>query len=373
MRRSIGLVVLAGALSCGQSGDTNKAAERRGPPPPTASAAESCTPGELSDAVTRKLFPAKAGKLCVEGAARSFGADAKSPIEGICDLYDGECQLYLGWGVRRVVEVTYSLGRASIVAHLSRFDGPSHAYALFTKRVVGDGDPALDSTPRPLTLGDAAPMNERDRVGDLTAGAAALGLGSAYLVKGDHVLELTYSDPALDEPGLEKAGDAILPDLVRAVAKHLEGAREPADVRALPTGDRISMGVRFDVPDVLGIKGAGSGALGYHRENDGTRYRTLAAERRDADGAKATFRALTRGGTGVAGLGDEAARVELKEGPLALTWIIARRGTTVLGVGDESRVLRAGMTAVQRDDISLTDAEKKARLGEMLAKPAGER
>ena len=263
MRRSIGLIALAATLSCGHSGDEGKPSARRGPPPPserTASAGP-CSPGEIADPAARKLFPPTAGKLCVESAARAFGEDAKAPIDRICDLFDGECQIYLGWGVRRVVEVTYAFGRASIVAHLSRFDGPAHAYALFTKRVVGDGDPALDSTPRPLALGDTASQDERDRIGDLTGGAAALGLGSAYLVKGNSVLELTYADPALDELGLEKSSDVTLPDLVRAVAKNIDGAREPSDVRALPALDRISMGDRFDAPDLLGLQGAGSGAI----------------------------------------------------------------------------------------------------------------
>ena len=300
-------------------------------------------------------MPTKVASFCVDPKATAYGKDAAKGIHDICDVFDGECEIYLGLGIQREVELRYAGGSAAIAAHLSRFDTPDHAYAMFTKRTVGDSDPALDSTPKPLPLDGAR------------AGTAALGVGNALLVKGTDLLELTYNDSKLNEAALESAANTSLPELVRAVAGKIPDADIPRAVTLLPIEERIPMGVRLIDADLLGDKASGGGAFGYHKTSNGARYRSLIAVRADAVAAKATFQALKGAGTPVPSLGEEAVRVEKHDGPVATEWLIARKDALVIGIGDESRVLRDGMPEKERAGLCLPLDEKKTKLGTIIA------
>src|SRR5436189_796756 len=62
---------------------------------------------------------------------------APLPLDQICDLFDGECEIYKGFHVRRVLEARYIDGAgspATIDIHLSKFGTTESAYAMFTKR-----------------------------------------------------------------------------------------------------------------------------------------------------------------------------------------------------------------------------------------------
>jgi len=290
----------------------------------------------------------------VDAASTAYGKDAAKPIHDICDVFDGECEIYLGLGIQREVELHYVGGSAAIPVHLSRFDTPEHAYAMFTKRTVGDSDPALDSTPKPLPL-------------DARGGTAALGVGNALLVKGTDLLELTYNDSKLNEAALETAANSTLPELIRAVAGKIPDADVPRSVSLLPTDERLPIGVRFVDAEIFGDKASGNGAFGYHKTASGARYRTLVAARPDAATAKATFQALKGAGTPVPSLGDEAVRVEKHDGALSTEWVIARKDSLVIGIGDESRVLRDGMPEKERAGLCLPLGEKKTKLGAIIA------
>ncbi|MEM9693590.1 MAG: DUF6599 family protein, partial [Myxococcota bacterium] len=133
------------------------------PPPPAAASAGACAkPGKPADPKNVAMLPAKlpTGDFCLDptGSDQAYGEGSGQPIDGICDLFDGECEIYKRHGVERVVEVRYVDGGgsgATIDVYLSRYSSREKAYAMFTKRVVGDGDPAHPDTPKPIKGGGA--------------------------------------------------------------------------------------------------------------------------------------------------------------------------------------------------------------------------
>ncbi|MSP24282.1 MAG: hypothetical protein EXR75_03775 [Myxococcales bacterium] len=348
------LLALMGAASAGCKDEPS---ERRAPPPPEPVAATCGTSGRLNDATNVELLPKKVAGFCIDpaGSDQGYGAGAKQPLEGICELYDGECEIYLRHGIERAVEARYVDGDgsgATIGLQLSRYASAELAYAMFTKRAVGDDDPARGDAPKPMAAG----------------GAAALGMGNAYLWRGVHLAELTYNDARASAEQVDARGRDLLPRLADALANALPGALElPPSARALPSEGRVALGVRFLATDVLDIKGAGAGAFGYYRD-EAVRWRVLAKVEASEAHAKAAFETLV-GGTGVAekGLGERAARLEL--GTPKMEWLIAQKGNRVFGVGDESRVLREGMTQAEHARICLDAETKRKKLAVLLASP----
>lgn len=335
---------------------------RAPPPPPPAAAPAACAGGggKIGDPSTAPFFPRTSGGFCLDpnGAEKTFGEGGKLPLDDICDMFDGECEIYKGFNVRRVVEARYVDGAgspATIDVYLSKFATTEGAYAMFTKRVVGDGDPAGEAVPRPIEGG----------------GAAALGLGNAYLWRGLYLAEITYSDESAAEAALKATSERLLPPLVKEMGGSLPGEPAlPAAAAALPKDNLVPLGIRYVVKDALGVSGIGGGAFGYYRDGE-KRHRTLALVRTDGDQAKDILASLAKlpGASKEKGIGrDGAVRVMHKDGDGAPTeWFFARTDKTVYGVGDEARVLRSGMTAEEHAKVSLEKDEKIARLKKLLA------
>jgi hypothetical protein len=332
------------------------------PPPPAASAkADVCAKGggTLADADAARFFPRTTNGFCLDpnGKGESFGEGASQPIDKICDLFDGECEIYRGFNVRRVTEIRYVDGKgtpATIDVHLSKFGTSEAAYAMFTKRVVGDGDPADDATPQAIEGG----------------GAAALGLGNAYVWRGAYLAEITYNDETVkEEAALKAASTKLLPPLVKEVGDKLPGEPTlPAAAAALPKDEQLPLGVRYETKDALGIDGLGAGAFGYYRAAD-KRWRVLSLVRGDVDQAKDVITTLMKrpGATKEKGVAEQAVRfMHEDEDKVPVEWIVARRGKTLVGIGDEVRVLRTGMTADDHAKVTLTKDDKIAHLKKAL-------
>ncbi|HRI64516.1 MAG TPA: hypothetical protein PK156_09755 [Polyangium sp.] len=342
-----------------------KSNETKGtPPPPPAPApkADACASGggTLSDAQAGAVVPRKSSSFCLDpnGGDKVYGEGATLPIDKICDMFDGECEIYKGFGVRRVVEMRYVDGggsSATINVYLSKFGSIDGAYAMFTKRVVGDGDPAGEDTPRAIPGG----------------GAAALGVGNAYLWRGSYLVELTYNDETAAEPAIKAASDKLLVPLVKDIGDKLPGDTDlPASVGALPTDKRLPLGIRLVTKDSFDITGIGPGAFGYYRDGD-KRYRLVSLIRVDDEQAKDVLGTLSKqpGATKEKGIGDGAVRFMLKEGEGPTTeWLVARTGARIVGIGDEVRVLRSGMSADDVAKVSLNKDDKTAKLKDVLAK-----
>lgn len=352
-------LVFAVALASGCKSNESKGT----PPPPPAPAAKAnaCDAGggKLSDAQAAAVIPRKSNGFCLDpnGGDKVYGEGASLPIDQICDMFDGECEIYKGFGVRRVVEMRYVDGggtAATINVYMSKFGSADGAYAMFSKRVVGDGDPASEDTPRTIAGG----------------GAAALGVGNAYVWRGAYLIEMTYNDEAAAEAAIKTASDKLLAPLAKEIGDKLPGDTDlPVSAAALPKDKRLPLGIRLVTKDLFDIAGVGPGAFGYYRDGD-KRYRFAAMLRVDEEQAKDTLGTLAKqqGATKEKGLGDGAVRFMRKEGdgPTA-EWLVVRSGTRLLGIGDEVRVLRSGMSADDVAKVTLGKDDKTARLKEALA------
>lgn len=363
-RATVAALLTALSLTAGCKDDP--APVRREPPPPaaTASAGACDGPSKPADAKNVAFLPPASGGFCIDpnGSDAAYGEGSGKALDEICNLFDGECEIYKRHGVERVVEARYIDGAgstATIDVYLSRYSSPARAYAMFTKRVVGDGDPAHPDTPKPIAGG----------------GVAALGIGNAYLWRGAHLAELTFNDTsASSAEQVKKRADELLPPLVEALGKKLPGDTEvPPSAQALPSEDRLPLGIRYVYENPLGVEGLGEAAMGYYAEGD-RRWRVLAI--RASDDARAqdivkTFRKL-EGAAEEKGLGDQAVRAMVAHGGPETEWLVGRRGSLVMGIGDEARVLRKGMSAEEHRGKVLDQAAKRERLGSLLAAPAND-
>jgi hypothetical protein len=355
-----GLLAASMLLSCEEEQTPRAGA----PPPPPAAKPAACEGGggTLKDADSAGVFPRQTGSFCLDpnDKGQVFGEGGDLPLEQICDLFDGECEIYKGFQVRRVAKVRYVDGKgseATIDINLSKYASSDAAYGMFTKRTVGDGDPADEATPAPFDAG----------------GAAALGLGNAYLWRGPYLAEITYNDPTASVKELEANAGQVLQPLTKAIGEKLPGETKlPDAVSALPDKDMLPMGRRLVLEDVLGIEGLGGGAFGYYRDGE-QRFRMVSVLFGDEDQAKDAMKSVAKseGATPEDDLGDAALRFMIAEGELPpAEWIVARKGPRLLGIGDEQRVLRAGMTNEEHKKLTLTREEKTARLKAALTEPA---
>jgi hypothetical protein len=346
------------ALSLAACGSKDENPQRE-PPPPAPKAAACDTPRKSDDPTALTLFPDKLEGFCLDpsGSDKAYGEGTKSPLDGICNIFDGECEIYLSGGVKRVVKGRYVDGGGSVATidvYLSQFESTDAAYAMFTKRVVGDGDPAHEDTPRPIAGG----------------GAAALGVGNAYVWRGEHLAEITYNDEAATtEAQIKTQADKLLPPLAKAFGEKLPGKTDPPEsVAKLPKEGLLPLGVRLLTKDMLGVAGAGGGAFGYYREGE-ARWRLLSLPRGDGDQAADVLKGFgkLKGAVEEKGLGDGAYRFMYEPTGLPKTeWIVARKGPWIVGIGDEDRVLSDGMSADEHKQKTLAQDAKRDKLKAIL-------
>ena len=284
----------------------------------------------MKDSVSSSYFPRVAGDYCIDpnGDAKTFGESAAAPLDAVCDLFDGECEVYKSFGLKRVVTVQYVDGNGSpgnVTVTLSRFGSTEAAYAFFTKRVVADADP-LESAPAPIEAGTAA----------------ALGSGMAYVFRGELVAELRYVHELESPDQIRTSSARVLPIIAREIGDKLPGERAlPASVQKLPEAHRIASGITYEYRDLLGVSGAGRGAVGFYKNGE-VRYRIFTTVRPDEDSAKDVIKTLKKveGAKSIKDSPIDAVIVNLHEteGAPKVEWLVGRTGALVAGVGDEAFV-----------------------------------
>ncbi|MEO7112911.1 MAG: DUF6599 family protein [Polyangiaceae bacterium] len=317
------------------------------PPPPIASGggAAVCASGggTDTDAVSAPFFPRTIGAYCIDpqGDIKTYGEQGKLTMDDVCTTaFDGECEVYKQFGLKRVVALRYVNGNGgSVEINLSRFANDDGAFGMYTKRVVADGDPTDSHAPRPI---DAS-------------GAGAMGSGRGYAWRGSYLVELTYLNETETPQAMIASSEQILPTVAKVISEKLPGATDkPISARALSTTNLIPNGIAYFPQDPLQLGKIGAGAIGYYK--DGTkRYRMLAVQEADVDSAKDAMKTI-RGRAGVlpiAALGDEAVLIAIKDPPDATTkveWVIARKGALIAGVGGEPLTDSDATTKVTKDD-----------------------
>jgi hypothetical protein len=334
------LVLLGACSSCKKDDEVRH--EGAPPPPPSnnsASAPGACANGggALTDPVSASFFPKSAGGYCVDpqGEVRTYGEKGKLSMEQVCTTaFDGECEVYKSFGLKRVVALHYVDGGGkggSVEINLSQFADEAGAYGMYTMRVVA-GDPADPSTPKPLAAG--------------TAGA--IGTGRAYVFRGAHLVELQYSNDNESPAELAKSSEAALTAIGKEIGDKLPGPKTlPAAALALPTDKRIPNGILAKPKDAMGWKGVGPAAVGFYKDGD-RRWRVLSIVKDDPEQAKDVFKTLKSkpGSLPIANIGDEAAHVVAPQegeggGGPKIEGLIARKGKAIVGVFDEEYALRS--------------------------------
>jgi hypothetical protein len=342
------------------------------PPPPSASSAKAgaCAGGggELTDAISAAYLSKSVGGYCVDpqGEVKTYGEKGKLSMDEVCTTaFDGECEVYKRFGLKRVVSLHYVDGSGkggTVEVNVSQFADVAGAYGMYTLRVVA-GDPAEPSTPKPFAAG----------------AAGAIGTGRAYVWRGPHLVELQYVNEQESPAELAKSSDTILRAVGKEIGSKLPGAlTAPPAAQALPEANRLPNGIVFQPKDIFDWKGVGPGAVGFYKEGD-RRWRTLAIFKDDAEQAKDAFKTMkSKPGTlPVAGLGDEAAHVVVgggqgeSKGAPKVEILIARKGAAIWGIADEEYALRGGAGAADKEQKArLTKDEAIAKLKPLLAAAA---
>jgi hypothetical protein len=363
-RRLLALLTLvSGLVGCPK--DDNQVSGGAPPPPPTASAKEGACAnggGEVRDPATVAFFPRVAGGYCLdpEGDTRTYGEKAKLDMGAVCTTaLDGECEVYIQLGLKRMVALRYVDGKAgvgTVEVYLSQFADPLGAYGMFTKRVIADSDPAETTAPKPLDAG----------------AGGAIGTGRAYVWRGLYLAELQYNNEQESPEALAASSAKILGVLASEIGAKLPGATDkPPAAQRLPTENLIPNGIQFFPKDPFGLTGAGAAAVGYYKDG-ATRYRLVAIVRDNAEQAKETMKALRGSGAApgqgavaslpVLGLGDEGAVLAL--GEAKSEYVFTRKGELVMGAGDEELGSQPGANGAPK---RLTRDEKIARLRSWLS------
>lgn len=322
------------------------------PPPVASSVAGLCSGGgrKVEDPAAAKLLSPTVGNYCLDpnNEVRTYGKEAKGTIEQVCtELFDGECEVYRSFGLERVVAARYADGSGSpgtVSVNLSRFESAQGAFGFFTKRVVGDADPAT-LTAEPM---DAGTM-------------AVLGSGTAYVWRGAYVVELAYANDNEAPDAIRSSGKKILPELGRVLGELLPGDKQlPLVARYLPEPDRVRLGMVYEAKDAFGIDGTGPGVFGFYRRGD-KRYRVLVLDRANEAAAQDVMKTLRKAtAASESKTGEPVLTAVLKgaEGWSKTEWLFARAGKIVLGVGDEERVAEAASAS----KTALSHADKLAAL-----------
>jgi hypothetical protein len=349
---------LAALTACNK--DSSSAPQGSAPPPvESASKPGACASGggQVSDPASAAFFPRQSAGYCLDpnGETRVFGEGGKLSMDAICtEAFDGECEVYKGFGLKRVVQLRYIDGAGSpgsVEIYLSQFATPDGAYGMFTKRVVADADP-VESAPRKLEAG----------------GAGAIGTGRAYIWKGPYLVELQYANEQETPAQMKASSEKLLVPIGTEIGQKLPGSPGlPPAAAKLPTDKLVPLGILYSPKDVLGIDGAGPGAAGFYKDGD-KRYRILSIVRDDVDQAKDVLKTFSKvkGAGEEKGVGEHGHHLTVTKEGAKIEWVVARAGKTVMGVGDEEYVVKQGMGPADREKVSIPREEKVAKLRALL-------
>ena len=307
------------------------------------------------------FVPRVEGGYCLDpqGEPKTYGAQGKFSMDEVCTTaFDGECEVYKRFGLERVVVVRYVDGSGapnSVEVNLSRFSTSDGAYAMFTKRVVADGDPAR-ATVKPAPLG----------------AMGATSSSNAYVWRGSYLVELTFvtEDTKMTPEQMAQQNEQSTAAIARDIGAKLPGPTDlPPAASALPVTSRFPLGIAYHPKEALGVTGIGPAAVGYYRDGE-KRWRDVAIVRPDAEGAKEVFRAfkLKPGSLPIKGLADDTVQVVVQEAPdrAKAEYIVARRGALVAAVGDEELVLDPAIPKEKQAPLKLTRDEKMLKVAAWL-------
>lgn len=286
---------------------------------------------------------------CVDpnSAPRAYGHEGEGDMDDVCtELFNGECELYKGYGLTRVTTARYvkNDGSSALVsANVSRFGGSEGALAFFSRRVLGDQDP------KQVTLRPVGSMPY-----------AALGTGVAYAQSGPLVVELVYVNEDEAPETIRAVSAALLPQFLSTLAER--DTVPPQMVSLLPREHLLPFGVVVEPKNAFGVSGLGATATGYYDEG-GKRYRITVSDNVDEASAKDVYAGARRlaGWRALKEVPYDAFEVRqvVEEGPV-VWWLVGKQGHRVVAVTDEPWALRE-TTPTEQQRVSL-DRDAKFRV-----------
>lgn len=319
-------------------------------------------PGKNTDVVSASYFTGSLSGFCIDPASeiRTYGEKGKYTMDEVCTTaFDGECEVYKRFQLKRVVRVNYidEAGKgANVEIVLSEFSNVDGAYGMFTKRVVADQDPAAPDFIKPVS----------------TLANAAIGSGRAYLFKGTHLAELQYVSEVESPEKQTRTASKLLPIVMEDLAKHLPGVDAlPKAAAILPAANRLPNGIQYVLKEPLHLGGVGAAAIGYYAEG-AKRYRVLSVAKDSENEAKEAFKAIRTRAGATAGsdktLGDESTTLFIEDGKdrPRCEYVVVRKGARIVGVGDEDYVLKTNLPLDAQGAARLTREEKVARIRSSL-------
>jgi hypothetical protein len=302
------------------------------------------------------------GGYCVDpnGETKAYGEKAKFSMDEVCTTaFDGECEVYKSYGLKRVVRFNYveGAGLGGVVeVTLSQFEKEGGAYGMFTKRVVA-ADPADKMAPRVLAA----------------KAQGAMGTGRAYVWRGVHLVELQYNNDRESPEALAKSSAVILSQVGKEIGDKLPGGLDrPGAAMLLPSENLIPNGIEFFLKDPMGISSPSGGAAGYYKEGD-KRYRVVAIRGADVEQAKDVMKSIAKrgGGLPMKDMGDESvfANVQVTKDSPKLEFVFARKGDVIFGAGDEEYAI-AKLKGDALDKARLGKDFLAAKVKSLIAQPA---
>jgi hypothetical protein len=300
-------------------------------------------------------LPRQLGGFCLDAYARvrTYAEDAPEPLDRACEQILGPgCNDTREHGLTRVVALRYRDqlgGPATLDLVVSGFADAEGAYANFTERLLGEGDP----------LALRARSLEAPGVAVLDAERAAAWLGR-------YVVGIDYGDDS--SSSAQRSADAAvrLPEALRRVLEALPNEPDlPLAVQRLPEENRIPLGVRLLLGDVLGMPGIGAGAIGYYREGE-KRWRVLSVVRPDADAARDVLGTLSQSPAARPVRNAPLEAIAFTERRLpnepSVGWVVGQRQEVIYGVGDEPTALPELMSAEREAAVKLSLLDKLVKL-----------
>jgi hypothetical protein len=342
-------------------GCRDKAVEGQAPPPAVAPLPSVCASAptifhvEDLDQVLKPVVDT----LCMDPNTppRMYGEESSNSMDLICtELFNGECELYKSYGLRRVTTLRYVRNDgslASVHAVVSRFGGPEGALSFYARRVLSNQDP------KDITLRAIEPIE-----------GSALGTGVAYFWLGPFVVELTYTNEQETPAEVKASSQDLLSKLVKARGSGLVTWGLPSAAQVLPTRGRLPFGIAFEPRDGFGVSGLGPVATGYY-ELTGKRYRIAVSETASESQAKDVYAGLHRlpGRHSLKDVAYDAFEVrDIQPGRSPTTWLVGKWNARVVAVMDEPFAVD-GLTQVERDAISLDRSAKMEILKSVLVDP----
>lgn len=353
------LVTTVSVLSFGW-GCRAKEVEGHAPPPVAAPALSVCANAKTTFGVedVDEVLKPLVGALCVDPNTppRMYGEQTPNAMDLVCtELFNGECELYKSFGLRRVTTLRYVKNDGSLAAVnavVSRFVGSMGALSFYSRRVLANQDPKL------VTLQAIEGVE-----------GAALGNGVAYLWAGPFVVELTYTNEQETPAQVKASSRELLSQLVRAGGSGNPPKALPPPALVLPAEGRLPFGLSIEPRDGFGVSGLGPVATGYY-EREGKRYRIAVSQSDSEAAAKDVYTGLHRlpGRHSLKEVPYDAFEVRdaVPDRPPTL-WLVGKLNNRVVAVMDEPLAME-GSTQEQRAAFCLDRNAKMELLKSVLTR-----